>query len=262
MDNLDQLAAELAGELGIDAGEITARQAFLEFSEEDAAILQGLHGSFSVEAFGIAEEFYDHLLRFTPLQKLLPNARDLDRLKRQQARYFKDLLAGSYGEPYVHDRLRVGIVHQRVGLDPKWYIGAYRKYLSELIPGLRLRAGNNEQRFIRSLNAVVKIIMFDMGLALDTYFAADKRALVKTRNNLVESEAQIRAAFETAAAGIALVGLFFALPLWLWLFVSRPFLLHRRGIGGSPGGSIGKRRSGPGRRGFLPPLAVTRGGLG
>jgi hypothetical protein len=51
----------------------------------------------------------------------------LERLKQTQAAYFDSLTAGDYGPDYILHRLRVGIVHQRIGLGPQWYWGAYSK---------------------------------------------------------------------------------------------------------------------------------------
>ena len=63
----------------------------------------------------------------------------------------------SYERDYVRDRLLVGLVHQRVGVDLEWYLGAYRFYLSEM---LRTLLGDNEQH--RLYDSLLKIVFFDM----------------------------------------------------------------------------------------------------
>ncbi|MHB9118017.1 MAG: hypothetical protein ACYC2R_07060 [Burkholderiales bacterium] len=46
------------------------------------------------------------------------------------------------GPGYILDRLRVGIVHQRIGLEPKWYLGVtqlFRELSGLKISGDKLR---------------------------------------------------------------------------------------------------------------------------
>jgi diguanylate cyclase (GGDEF)-like protein/PAS domain S-box-containing protein len=168
-------------EMGIDAQEIALRKAFLEFTPQDVGLLRSIHGQLNQLGYSFPAAFYDHLLSFGPLQNLLPDSTTLERLKQSQSTYFSALTAGDYEEAYVQDRLQVGMVHQRVGLEPKWYIGAYRKYLTELLPIIWRLCANNAEDFLAVYSALLKIIMFDMGLAIDTYFHADRRSLVELK---------------------------------------------------------------------------------
>ncbi len=167
--------------MGIDAQEIALRKAFLELTPTDVGLLRSIHEQLEQHGYSFTSAFYEHLLNFGPLQKLLPDNVALDRLKRSQSAYFSALTAGDYEECYVKDRLSVGMVHQRVGLEPKWYIGAYRKYLTELLPVIWRLCTNNAEDFLAVYNALLKIIMFDMGLAIDTFFHADRRSLVELK---------------------------------------------------------------------------------
>jgi hypothetical protein len=98
--------------------------------------------------------------------------------------YFHRLTGGDYGPDYVHERLRVGLAQQRIGLEPKWYIGAYRNYLAEMIPLLSARFDGDAERLSAALNAVLKVVGFDMGLALDTYAHAGQRSVLQSQNYL------------------------------------------------------------------------------
>ena len=80
-----------------------------------------------------SELFYTQLTAFPDLRSLIPDEAAVDRLKRIQARDFMRLTAGDYGESCVLDHLAVGLAHQRIGLEPRWYTRAYRKYLSFLL---------------------------------------------------------------------------------------------------------------------------------
>jgi PAS domain-containing protein len=164
----DNSVEAIACEIGLDDHEIAARKRFLELGEADMGLLRDVHALTSADGASFSEAFYDYLLEFGELR----------------AAYFHSLTAGDYGPDYVHERLRVGVVHQRIGLEPKWYIGAYRKYLGEMVPLLWERLGDEPERFIDAFNAVLKVVSVDMGLALDTYAHAGQRSVLQSQNYL------------------------------------------------------------------------------
>ena len=195
MKPLHHAVDALAKALGIDAAEVARRKAFLALGEKDAAALRELHGLLREVKPGIADAFYNHLLSFEETRALLPDAAAVERLKRAQAVYFDSLTAGDYGWDYIQNRLRVGVAHERVGLEPKWYIGAYSKYLSGLLPEIwrvldgdrqaghagMPPTGGNAQKFLDACQALLKVVLLDMQLAIDTYIYADRQAVLALR---------------------------------------------------------------------------------
>ncbi|MEX5746686.1 EAL domain-containing protein [Massilia sp. X63] len=174
---------DLAREIGLDREEVEARKAFLELGESDLAALLDVHELLASQRDAFSDRFYEHLMSFPKLRAMLGDGAD-GRLRHVQAGYFGSLTAGEYDEDYIRERLRVGATHQRIGLDPKWYIGAYRKYLSELGGLLWRRLRGQPERFGAAMEAVLKIVCFDMGLALDTYTHASQRSSLQNQNYL------------------------------------------------------------------------------
>ncbi|MHB1677107.1 MAG: EAL domain-containing protein [Sulfuriferula sp.] len=167
----------LLSEIGIDADEIEQRKAFLAFDQRDVTLLSSLHDMLASHQGNLIKAFYDHLLCFPEIRSLLGDETTLIRLKHAQITYFSQLTEGCYDQSYVENRLHVGVVHQRVGLTPKWYMSAYCKYLSEVIPVVLHHYADDSERRIDTCNALFKIIFFDMGLALETYFHAEQKAV-------------------------------------------------------------------------------------
>ncbi|MFC4930208.1 EAL domain-containing protein [Massilia sp. GCM10023247] len=174
----------IAHEIGIDQQEATARMAFLDFDEQDVALLRGLHELIDEDGDTFSDGFYAHILRFPELRALVRDDGTLTRLKHAQAAYFRSLTAGDYGEDYLRERLRVGLVHQRIGLTPKWYIGAYRKYLAGMLELLWEQFHAEPEHFKAAFNSVLKVVCLDMSLALDTYAHADQRSVIQHQNYL------------------------------------------------------------------------------
>ncbi len=183
MTALHDYVDDLAREIGLDRDEVEARKAYLELGDEDVAALRDVHELLECHRDAFSDRFYAHLMSFPKLRGMLGDGAEA-RLRHVQASYFSSLTAGEYGEDYIRERLRVGATHQRIGLDPKWYIGAYRKYLSELVGMLWRRLHGQPERFHAAVEAVLKIVGFDMGLALDTYAQADQRSSLQNQNYL------------------------------------------------------------------------------
>jgi len=184
MRETPELIDTLAHEIGLDEEEVAARMEFLQLGVRDAELLREVHALLEQERDAFSDSFYEHLLAFPRMRELLGDEATTARLRRAQSGYFSSLTAGDYGPDYIRERLRVGAAHQRIGLDPKWYIGAYRKYLSELSSMLWHKLQAEPARFTEAWDAVLKVVCFDMGLALDTYAHADQRNVRQNRNYL------------------------------------------------------------------------------
>ena len=177
-------SAAIARELGIDADEIARRKHFLEFGKIDAELLKRLQSVQHNYEEDIAAAFFNHLLDFSQVRELVPDEETLARLRNTLSAYFRGLTAGEYDSDYVYKRLHVGVVHKRVGLDPKWYLGAYRKYLSDFLFHLWKLYGDDHEKFLNTFDALLKIVLFDIGLAIDTYHHADKQEALQFERRL------------------------------------------------------------------------------
>lgn len=182
----DSTAATRSTRIGPDANEIALRKRFLEFDARDIDLLRQLHAHLESGRDHFTADFYDHLLAFEPLRTLIGDDASLARLRQAQTRYFSSLTEGEYGESYVAERLRVGAAHQRIGLGPHWYIGAYRKYLGDLLPLIADACGDEREKLVAAFNALLKIVTFDMGLALDTFFHHEHQATVRAQQHAAQ----------------------------------------------------------------------------
>ena len=190
--DIDSLLATLQ----TDEAAILARLDFLGFTAEDAHLLATLHQALQASQDQVLDGFYSHLDAFPDLQPLIREA-GLARLKQMQGAYFSSLSKGCYDRDYVRNRISVGIVHQRIGLKPEWYLGACKRYLSLLMPVLWDITGHDFFRFSAAQDALAKIFFFDIGIALDAYFAADKMLVAQSRK-VIELTERI---FESTSSG-------------------------------------------------------------
>jgi rsbT co-antagonist protein RsbR len=157
--------------LNLDEQELRSRRAFFEITDADLERLKSLRPIAEKHTADIVESFYELLLQHSESRKFFPDEATVRRVKATQRDYFVGLFAGKCDLAYVEDRLRVGAAHERIGLAPKWYIGAYRRYMQLMLERLATELPS-VQELRDAMRCIQKIVYFDMALAVDTYLAA------------------------------------------------------------------------------------------
>ena len=161
--------------LKLNEAELKSRRAFFEITDEDLTRLAGLRPLAERWGDKLVDQFYALLLNHPETRTFLSDPELVRRLKRTQGQYFLNLFAGKCDLDYVVDRLRVGHMHERIGLAPKFYIGGYRKYMELLHDALYAELQPNDAS--AAYRSAVKLIAFDEALAIDTYIAANLETL-------------------------------------------------------------------------------------
>jgi rsbT co-antagonist protein RsbR len=158
--------------LKLDDEELKRRLAFYELTDEDFKRLTTLKSFADRWTHEITEGLYELIMSQPESRAFFPDQATLARVKKLQNSYFLGLFSGNCDLSYVRDRLRVGMAHERIGMAPKLYLGAYRRYLALIHAKLVEHFKGNTAEAVKALESIRKIIFFDMALAIDTYIAA------------------------------------------------------------------------------------------
>ena len=180
--------------LKLDADELASRRRFFEIMTEDLERLAALRPLAERHMAGIIEGFYVLLTDHPRTREFLGDPELVDRLKRAQQRYFLGLFDGRCDLQYVEDRLRVGYVHEQVGLPLKWYLGAYNRYLQ--LTGEALRSELPAEEASAAQTSLQKLVFFDTALAVDTYVAAQMETVARHRAAVEELSTPVIRVFD------------------------------------------------------------------
>ena len=203
--NVDDRKMSIGNAQRLTLEEISLRKRWLEFDPEDEAIVAGLDAILMDNLDQIIADMYAHFFAFEETKAYFPDDATFQRASKAQRNYFSRLTKGNYGQEYVNDRLRVGSTHYQVDLDPKWYIGAYNRVLSSIIPVLLEEFESKPASLAKAISAMMKLIFFDMGLAIETYISAKEAAIRRHRSAISELETERRVTksiLESAPIGI------------------------------------------------------------
>jgi rsbT co-antagonist protein RsbR len=165
--------------LNIDQDELTSRLRFFEITENDKKNLIELQEFARSKTEEITEALYQLILSHPDTRSFFPDEETVARVKKMQNKYFLELFNGKYELNYVENRLRVGAVHEIIGMPVKWYMGAYRSYLRLIHKEMSEYYCHDQQKIIPKLESVSKMIFFDMALAIDSYMASHVETMTR-----------------------------------------------------------------------------------
>lgn len=146
-----------------------SRKDYLQLTAEEEAGLKSLQPLMAQHVDELVGAFYRHLLQFEETRVLLTDELITTRLKDAQKQYLLSLVTGPYDRPYMEGRLRIGEVHERIGLTPQWYLGAYALYLNLLHPLIfkYFRDKPDQCQFLRI--TLTKVVFLDISLVIEAY---------------------------------------------------------------------------------------------
>ena len=163
--------------LKLDEKELQSRRAFFEITDDDLARLASLREYARTHDQRIVEGLYQLILGHPESRQYFSDESIVAHVKKMQRQYFLGLFDGRCDTAYVEDRLRVGATHERIGLSPKWYLGAYGRYLRLILDQLFADLPTDQARdAFRSLS---KLVAFDMALAMDSYIASNLETVAR-----------------------------------------------------------------------------------
>jgi signal transduction histidine kinase len=157
--------------------ELDTLLAFLNFSAEDEDALRTLGPILEENADGLVQAFYRHLLAFEETRGLLVDPVVKARLLEKQHEYLLSLSNATIDEAYLDERRQLGETHLRIGLAPRWYLGAYSLYFSLLLPLICEGYRTDPDRAERTATAIMKRLMLDAQLAMETYILGRNQQL-------------------------------------------------------------------------------------
>jgi methyl-accepting chemotaxis protein len=172
--------------------DLAQRLTFMQVGPLTAPRLQEAWGLLKPVLPTILDEFYLHLQTNPGLKVILGN--HAQRLKTLQAAHWDRLFSGRFDPAYSEGVYTVGLVHKRIGLEPRWYIGGYRFILGRILGVVTKGLRGNKRHLTEVLDAVQTAVLLDIDLAISAYqdaLEADKRqtvaAVISTFGKALES---------------------------------------------------------------------------
>lgn len=99
--------------------------------------------------------------------------------KAAQGRHWAAIAEGRLDGSYYDSAQRIGEVHARIGLEPRWYVGGYALVAQNLIDEV-ITSGRftSRRKLAGQVNALVKAILLDMEISISVYQRATHEEII------------------------------------------------------------------------------------
>jgi len=169
--------------------DIEARLRFFEFGDRQRDALRASRPIVE-RAIGPALARFYTRARMTPeTARFFRDDAHVASASAAQTRHWMRILDGRFDANYFDSVRRIGAVHAHIGLEPRWYIGAYSLVLEEITRAVG-RAASPWKRLLglhaargEMIAALTKAALLDMELSISVYFeeaAAERNRAITT----------------------------------------------------------------------------------
>ncbi len=174
----------LIEQLKITDHEINRRKEYFSISTADCELLQSLKKLINEHLQEIVDEFYAKIITFDKMDRLIGDSETLKRLTNHLQNYILSIFDGNFDEHYVHTRLRIGVVHKRIGVDPKFFVSAVHNLISTLQKKVEEHLPKDDPNLKKSVAVIQKILLFDLSIAFDTYINSLMEEVRRSKEDL------------------------------------------------------------------------------
>lgn len=148
--------------------EIQKQLDLIHFTVKDLATLHHLQPYIKSILDNVVTNFYSSLAIEPKLTAIISNHSSVDRLKKTLYNHLYEMFGGVINKNYLDQRKRIAFMHVKIGLEPKWYIGAFEALYYELSSFIfDLEIQNSDKR--AALNAINKMLNLEQQLVLEAY---------------------------------------------------------------------------------------------
>jgi methyl-accepting chemotaxis protein len=129
---------------------------------------------------GALDKLYVKIGKNPSLSSFFRDTEHTHQAKNLQKQHWMRLFAEGPTDEYFGRATKIGHVHAKIGLEPKWYVGSYATILGAAVeqviaPGI-LSLLPWRRRLARDVAIMVQASLLDMEIALSTYFEVEEKA--------------------------------------------------------------------------------------
>lgn len=150
---------------------LAERLAFMNITDQDRQSLRSMSGVLGEAIGGALERFYTEVRRHKATSRFFRDEGHMSAAASAQAKHWDVIAQAHFDSDYLARAKRIGSVHARLGLEPRWYLGGYALVADELIGAVmgRRKWWQPKRQTERQIRALVKAILLDVELAVSVY---------------------------------------------------------------------------------------------
>lgn len=154
-------------EMGINDASIERRKKIVGFESADLARIAAIKDIVTQHADDYTATFFKHLSGLDEARPLLASHAILERARQLKTEHLVAMVQGDYGKKYVEQRLELGSLYARAGLDPRVFLGAFHQLLKHIGVAVMKQSEKNPLEGFENFMSLKKVAFFDIGIIVD-----------------------------------------------------------------------------------------------
>jgi rsbT co-antagonist protein RsbR len=169
--------SSLIDRMNISQPDIERRLKYVAFAGDDAKRVASLADVILPAVDELTASFFDFLAPFDEAAGIVKNRATAETARRSKAEHLRAMVKGEYGVPYVEERLRLGMLYAKAGLDPRVFMGAFHHLMHEIGSRVMTRHRDAPSEGFERFSSLKKLGFFDIGLIVDVIIFERERTI-------------------------------------------------------------------------------------
>lgn len=182
--NSPAAANESVFDLGSDP-ELASQVRMIDLSSRDVRLLASIRPIILEHIDEIVASFYNSVTDVESLKMIIEDHSTVERLRQTLSNHLLDMFSGVIDSHYMNKRIKIAKVHQRIGLEPKWYMGAFQNLQNALVEVLNHRIEDRNE-CIDTLKVVTKLLNLEQQIVLEAYENENMKIKVQQYDRIKE----------------------------------------------------------------------------
>ncbi|WP_404378941.1 protoglobin domain-containing protein [Caenispirillum salinarum] len=178
------------------------RLQFLQIDDETRALLREFRGILEQHIDEVLDAFYGYMTKHPDMAAMFKSDASMRHARDEQRKHWlNNVFTGEFGDDYFRTVTVIGRTHERVGLEPRWYIGAYAFTMNKLVQLVFSRYRKKPERASAIIQAINKAVYLDMDISISVYIRTARETAARTLNEHASKfENEVHAMVEIVAA--------------------------------------------------------------
>jgi rsbT co-antagonist protein RsbR len=164
--------------VGITQADLERRKQFVGLDEGDFKRLGEIRELITRNADALTDTFFRHLANLSEAKVLLGYRELTTQARTLKRAHMLEMVSGRYDLAYAEQRIRLGLLYGRVGLETKVFVGAFQQVIAKAGELIMAESADPTEGFQRFLS-LQKVAFFDIGLHSDVLIHERERVIGK-----------------------------------------------------------------------------------
>jgi rsbT co-antagonist protein RsbR len=176
----------LMREMGITEANIERRKKAAGLGPDDLPKIASFKDLVVQHAEQFATTFFGHIGALEESRALLSNRDFMEKARRLKHEHLLALVSGNYGIEYVEQRMKLGTLYSKVGLDLRVFFGAYHALLRHIGSTVMKQFERSPMEGFDNFMSLKKVAFLDIGVIVDIMIFERERVIRQQQESIRE----------------------------------------------------------------------------